>query len=56
MARFIGTFKEFKQYLNDYVKNKVPALTKKFKTGICERCGQKATLEAARTSEDADAT
>ena len=47
MARFIGTFKEFKQYLNDYVKNKVPALTKKFKTGTCERCGQKAVLEAA---------
>ena len=47
MSRFIGTFKEFKIYLNDYVKNKVPALTRKFKTGTCELCGKKEVLDAA---------
>ena len=47
MARFIGTFKDFKQYVNDYVKNKIPYLTRKFKTGTCELCGKKATLDAA---------
>lgn len=47
MTKFIGTFNEFKKYLNDYVKNKIPAQTKKFRTGNCELCGKKATLDSA---------
>ncbi len=47
MSRFIGTFNEFKRYVNDYVKNQVPVLTKKFKPGKCERCGRPAILDAA---------
>ena len=47
MAKFIGSFSEFKKYLNDYVKNKIPAQTKKYRAGKCELCGKEATLDSA---------
>lgn len=47
MTTFIGNFNEFKMYLNDYVKNKVPVLTKKFRQRTCELCGKKTTLDSA---------
>lgn len=47
MTMFIGNFNQFKAYLNDYVKNKVPVLTKKFRQGSCELCGKKTTLDSA---------
>ncbi len=47
MPIFVGSFDEFKTYLNDFVKNKVPALTRKFRQGECELCGKKTTLDSA---------
>ncbi len=44
---FIGNFDNFYTYLNDYVKNKVPYLTKQYKKGTCELCGKQSPLEAA---------
>ena len=44
---FIGSFDNFYTYLNDYVKNKVPYLTKQYKKGTCELCGEQKPLEAA---------
>ena len=44
---FQGTFENFYTYLNDFVKNKVPYLTKTYKTGICELCGKQSPLDAA---------
>jgi hypothetical protein len=41
MAKFIGTEKEFKIFLNGYCKNKVNAITKKARKShdnICEHC------------------
>ncbi|MBQ8630952.1 MAG: hypothetical protein IJ479_04445 [Alphaproteobacteria bacterium] len=47
MALFIGNWDEFRDYLNDYTKNKVPALTKKYKGGACEFCGTEIATDAA---------
>lgn len=44
---FEGTFDQFYEYLNDYVKNQIPQLTKKYKNGKCELCGSNAQLDAA---------
>ena len=44
---FQGTFEDFYTYINDYVKNKVPYLTKAYKNGICELCGKQSLLDAA---------
>lgn len=44
---FQGTFEDFYTYLNDYAKNKVPYLTRPFKKGKCELCGQETSLDAA---------
>ncbi len=51
MALFIGTWEEFKEYLNDYVKNKVPALTRKYKTGKCQLCQCNKATDAAHRHE-----
>lgn len=47
MAVFEGTPEEFNTYLNDYVKNKVPVLTKKYKTGNCQFCHTRKATDAA---------
>lgn len=49
---FEGSFKDFKKFLGDYVKNSVPELTKKYKDalGKCEYCNaerSKKTLDTA---------
>lgn len=45
---FIGTFNELSEYINDYVKNKIPNLTRKYRTRKCDYCGcENVTLDSA---------
>lgn len=48
---FRGTFDDFYTFINDYVKNKVPYLTRRHKPECCELCGEKKTLEAAHVRD-----
>ena len=49
VPEYIGTYEDFFTYINDYVKNRVPVLTKKLKMGnVCQYCGKTGmVLEAA---------
>lgn len=48
VSTYTGTYDDFKTYINDYVKNKIPNLTRKHRGGGCRWCTrQDATLQSA---------
>ncbi|MDR2748332.1 MAG: hypothetical protein LBB10_00300 [Bifidobacteriaceae bacterium] len=50
MAQFVGTFKEFNEYIGPYCRSKVNYITRKERkkhNEICEHCGKKSELESA---------
>ncbi len=44
---FLGSFKKFQFFINDFVKNMVPSLTRKYRTGPCELCGKEKATDSA---------